>query len=303
MSVPNNSSSASGPTVTIGLPVYNGQTYIVEAIDSVLNQTYRDFELVICDNASTDATGDICSTKAAADSRIRYVRNEHNIGSVGNHRRTLELARGKYFRFASANDLSRPQLLARCVSVLDGRPDVVIAYGLTTLIDDDGRVTSEYDQHMHLDSPRPADRFISYLKTVGYINQFAGLVRTEALRRAKPLGDYISSDIVLLAELSLMGQFYEIQEPLFLRRMSLGASTQGKTLTQLKIFYNPFKPNRIVLPLWRQQWELLGAVFRSNIAFSEKRRAASFVAKCYYWRGRQLAAEIAGAFGQIAGRS
>ncbi len=303
MSTPARNNSAAAPTVTIGLPVYNGQSYIDETIDSVVNQTYHDFELVICDNASTDKTGEICAKRAAADSRIRYIRNERNIGSVGNHRRTLELARGKYFRFASANDLCRPQLLERCVAILDKHPEVVVTYGLTTLIDDDGKVTSEYDKHMQLDSPRASDRFISYLRTVGYINQFAGLVRTEELRRARPMGDYISSDIVLLAELALMGQFHEIQEPLFLRRMSLNASTQGKTLSQLKIFYNPFKPNRIVLPLWRQQWELLGAVFRSNISGAEKRRAVWFVTKCYYWRWRQLAAEIGGVFGQLAGRS
>ncbi len=291
------------PKVTIGMPVYNGQMYLAETIDSVLAQTFTDFELVICDNASTDTTGDICRKYASTDSRIRYFRNETNIGSVLNHRRTLDLARGKYFRWGSANDLCRPALLERCVAVLDSNPGVAVAFGLTTIIDDDGREVSEYDRHLHLVDKNPADRFIRYVKEVGYINQFAGLVRTDAMRRAKPLGDYIASDIVLLAELTLQGEFFEIQEPLFKRRMTLTASTQGKSLAQLKVFYNPYKPNRIVLPVWRQQWELQRALYRSNIPSGEKSRAAWFVIRCYFWRRRQLIAEIGSAFGQILGRS
>lgn len=295
--------TAVAPKVTIGMPVYNGQMYLAETIDSVLAQTFTDFELVICDNASTDATGEICRKYAATDHRIRYFRNETNIGSVLNHRRTLELARGKYFRWGSANDLCRPALLERCVATLDSNPGVAVAFGLTTIIDDDGRDVSEYDRHLHLVDPKPADRFIRYVKEVGYINQFAGLVRTDAMRRARPLGDYIASDIVLLAELTLQGEFFEIQEPLFKRRMTLTASTQGKSLAQLKVFYNPYKPNRIVLPLWRQQWELQRAVFRSTIPPGEKQRAAGFVFKCYLWRRRELIREIGSAFGQILGRS
>ncbi len=73
------------PAVSIGLPVYNGDNFLAEAIDSILRQTMEDFELIISDNASTDRTEEICREYAAGDSRIRYYRNESNLGAMANY--------------------------------------------------------------------------------------------------------------------------------------------------------------------------------------------------------------------------
>ena len=86
------------PRVSIGLPVYNGENFLAESIESLLGQSYEDFELIISDNASTDGTADICRRYAKQDSRIRYIRQPHNIGSAPNHNFVIEQARGELFK-------------------------------------------------------------------------------------------------------------------------------------------------------------------------------------------------------------
>src|SRR3989441_5670759 len=206
------------PRVSVGLPVYNGERYLPEALDSLLTQTYEDFELIICDNASTDRTGEIARSYVAKDSRVRYARNEKNLGAGRNFRRAFELCTGAYFRWAAADDLSAPQSLARCVEVLDQEPAVVLAYPKTRVIDEHGRVLSDYDDRLHLQSPRPSERFRQVLARLARNNAAYGLMRADVLKRTGLLGDFLSSDVVFTAELSLYGTFWEVPEYLFYRR-------------------------------------------------------------------------------------
>src|SRR5688572_28337892 len=92
------------PLVSIGLPVYNGERFLSEALDSLLGQTLADFELIVSDNASTDRTAEICLAYAARDARVRYVRQQTNIGAIRNWNFVARQARGQYFKWASAND-------------------------------------------------------------------------------------------------------------------------------------------------------------------------------------------------------
>src|SRR2546428_8185883 len=123
------------PRVSIGLGVYNGQVFLNQTLDSILAQTFDDFELIISDNASTDGTEEICREYAARDGRIRYSRNATNIGSNGNFKRVFQLATGEYFRWSAADDLFAPTSLQECVNVLDDHPKVVLCYPRTILID------------------------------------------------------------------------------------------------------------------------------------------------------------------------
>src|SRR5579875_956335 len=107
------------PHVSIGVPVYNGERYLAQALDSILAQTFSDYEIIISDNGSTDATPDICRMYAAQDPRIKFHRHDHNRGSAWNYNRVFELSSGTYFGWLSHDDVYDPRFLERCVEVLD----------------------------------------------------------------------------------------------------------------------------------------------------------------------------------------
>ncbi len=115
------------PKVSIGLPVYNGEEYIREALDSLLAQTLTDFELIVSDNASTDDTEAICREYAAGDQRIRYVRQRENRGALANFQFVLDEAGGEYFMWAAADDRWDPDWLTALLSEFD--TGVSIAFG------------------------------------------------------------------------------------------------------------------------------------------------------------------------------
>ena len=93
------------PRLSIGLPVYNGERYIGEAFEALLGQTYEDFELIVSDNASTDGTPEICLRYARQDRRVRYIRQERNIGLIPNHTFLIQQARGELYKCAAHDDL------------------------------------------------------------------------------------------------------------------------------------------------------------------------------------------------------
>ena len=96
----------STPMITVGMPVYNGDKYIEQAIESILSQTFGDFEFLISDNASTDRTREICLDYAVSDSRIHYLRNDVNLGAARNYNRLFEIGSAPYFRWMNADDVA-----------------------------------------------------------------------------------------------------------------------------------------------------------------------------------------------------
>src|SRR5690606_21798140 len=146
------------PRVSIAVPVYNGERYLRASLDGLLAQTFTDFELVIADNASTDGTEAICREYVARDARVRYHRNERNLGGPGNFRRVFQLSRGEYHKWSTADDLWHPTLVEKCVAVLDARPDVVLAYPRSNIVDAEGRVVRTFDDPLDLPEESPAVR-------------------------------------------------------------------------------------------------------------------------------------------------
>src|SRR5260370_2197817 len=145
--------------VSIGLFVYKGERCVEEWLHSIVSQTFADFELIISDNASTDQTGEIAQAYAKRDDRIRYYRNEKNMGAGWNARRVYELATGKYFKWAAADDLLEPDLMRRCVEILESDPDCVVAYARTKQIDENGTFFMNYITPVKTDSNEPDHRF------------------------------------------------------------------------------------------------------------------------------------------------
>ena len=205
------------PTLSIGLPVYNGEQFLAEALNALLAQTYRDFELIISDNASTDRTAEICREYVARDPRIRYVRQPVNIGAAPNHNALVPLSRGRYFKWASHDDLYAPTLLERCVEVLETDPEPVLVHAGDAIIDERGEIIRAQPYPLDTANPSPSARLKSLLYVPGG-NDFYGVIRTEVLRRVDPHGSYYNADRTLVASLSLQGPFHQVPEVLYFRR-------------------------------------------------------------------------------------
>jgi glycosyltransferase involved in cell wall biosynthesis len=226
--------------------VYNGERFLRETIASLLAQDFEDFELIISDNGSTDGTRAICEELARLDPRVRYVREETNRGAAWNFNRIVPLARGEYFRWVGHDDRSDPSYLRRCVEVMDAAPEsVVVVFPRTRIIDEDGHVLREVEEQLDARSPSPARRFVRIVRNEIFAHPLYGLMRIEALRRTRLNGAYPSSDYVLLGELALLGEFWEIPDYLFSRRMQARAggkavamSLAGQTKASMASFFD-----------------------------------------------------------------
>jgi glycosyltransferase involved in cell wall biosynthesis len=216
---------ATAPRVSIGLPVYNGERFLAGAIASILAQTYTAFELIICDNASTDRTGEICRDFASKDPRVRYHRQPHNLGATANFNRCFELASGEYFKWAADDDLLEPRFLEACVRALDDDPGAVLSQSLVKVIDETDRQVEIYDHSAYgTSSPRPSERLSGRLR--GTCVEVFGVIRSEALRDSALIRSYVGSDRALLVDLALRGRFALVPEPLFINRDHPGRCTR-----------------------------------------------------------------------------
>jgi glycosyltransferase involved in cell wall biosynthesis len=207
------------PLVSIGMPVYNGERFLRQALESILVQDYENFELIISDNASTDRTGNICQMYAERDTRIRYVRNETNLGASPNHKRVFEMARGDYFKWAAHDDECLPTFLSRCMSVFEEVPQsVVLVYPQSLIIDEEGRVITEYRVSIEAKASQPHRRLARVLRTVMLGTPAYGVIRANALKQTRLIDAFFSSDYVLFAELAMLGEILELPEPLLRKR-------------------------------------------------------------------------------------
>jgi glycosyltransferase involved in cell wall biosynthesis len=137
------------PTVSVCMPTYNQAKYLPEAIESVLRQTFLDFELLIIDDRSTDNSADIIQSYSRRDQRIRFLVNEHNIGMVNNWNRCIEEASGEYIKFLFGDDvLASPAALARMVSVLESNDRIVLVASARNLIDHQSRVKNVISEYV-----------------------------------------------------------------------------------------------------------------------------------------------------------
>lgn len=266
--------------VTIGLPLFNAEKYLSSALDSILTQSYTDFELLISDNASTDRTQEICQAYAARDQRVRYHRNETNLGASPNFNLLFQLSSTEYFKWAPYDDLLAPDFLARCVQVLDQNPAVVLCYSRAQIIDAQGAYEVDYDPGPDTSSPRNYERFGNLILHPEYAIQQMGVIRSDALKKSRLFGSYPSADEVFLAELALLGPFYEIPERLYIYRRHPAQSTQGKERTRIA-FFDTSKARKILLPKWLYLGGCLDVIRRAPLSASGR-------ARCYLTMARWL---------------
>ncbi len=259
------------PRLSIGLPVFNGENYLTAALDSLLPQSFTDFELIICDNASTDRTAEICRVFGASDPRICYHRNETNIGAAGNYNRTLTLARGEYFKWASHDDVCLPGFFESCISVLDSRPDVVLCHSRSKGIGTRGEVKGIYGEELAFDDMRPAQRLWKVISRPHVCIAVFGVMRRVTLLNTIRHGDWVGADRNLLAELSLHGKIELLPEFLFQRREHPEASIHKfEDESQRLAWFDPSLAGTVSYPTWRRLQEYLKAVTRVQMTLADR---------------------------------
>jgi glycosyltransferase involved in cell wall biosynthesis len=261
------------PRVSLGMPVYNGEDFLANAIESVLAQSFGDFELLISDNASTDRTPEICREFSVRDARVRYRRNIQNVGLVNNHNGLVEMATGEFFMWIAHDDALDREYLARCVEVLDGNPDAALCFAKTRNIGADGRpLTREVNprripvEDLKTDSPDPRVRFRSIIQLNHECEPVYGVIRTNLLRQTRLHGKYADSDRVFLAELVVRGRFLMVPEGLFTHREHDRRSVHAYPSRQARTaLMDPAQAGKIVFPYWRELLEFLRCLRNSRL--------------------------------------
>lgn len=279
--------------VSIAIPVYNGGELFRETLDSFLAQTYTDFEILISDNASTDQTEDVAREYAARDGRITYFRNEVNIGLGANHNRVFKQARGEYFKFAPADDVCSPMYLERCVEVLDRDPSVVLTYPKTQFVDVEGNPLDVQDEGWHLMSESAAERFRYAVRPRSHwANVALGLMRREALAHTRLLPSYPGGDFRMLAELSLIGKFYEIPEYLFMRRLHERSSSQHTRDLTWETGYWTGHNQKLAWPFLQLKMDHFRTLMRAPLTASEKISVAMWLLRSIAGGGKTMFREL-----------
>ena len=285
--------------VTIGLPVLNGERFLCAALDSILGQTYTSLEVLISDNASTDRTSAICEEYALRDPRIRYWRNETNLGAAKNYNLLVDRARGEFFKWAPHDDVIAPTYVERCVAALAAHPEAVLCYPRTIVIDEEGTSQGEETEDvLTVTAARPHQRFREFLES-SWINRkcnaVVGLIRLHPLLSTGKIGSYGSSDRILLSELALRGTFYRIEEPLFFRRMHAGGSVPSNPdFASRTRWFDPSKTGKGLPPHWRWLSEYARAIRRSGLGTLDKGFCDMQLLRFVWLARRQLRAELMG---------
>lgn len=287
------SNAAPAPVVSIGVPVYNGEQHLRAALDSLLRQSHADLELVISDNASTDATWDICTEYARNDARVRPFQQQENRGVAANWNFVALQARGRYFKWASASDVVAPTMVARCLEAM-GDPGVALAFGRTCFIDDAGTEVGVFDKDFAVDDARPGDRFGRVCQRLSINNGLNGLIRLDALLKTRLHRAYPHSDRVLMAELAMHGRFVLLPDVLLFRRSGPEHFTALRSQRELQRMFQPQARQPLKLVHLRRHADFVLGALRSPVPLAERLRAAKAALRGLYWDRAGLREDLSG---------
>ena len=217
-----------------------------------------------------------------------------------NHNRVFWLARGEYFKWAAADDVCRPNYLARCVEVLDSDPTVVLAYPRTQFIDATGKNLDIHDPGWDLRSDQPHERFRHVISSFHWLNAIVGLVRADTLRKTRLMPAYSGGDYRVLAELSLLGKIYEIPEVLFERRIHPNTTSQHETCgmnpdPRWLIRQWTGTDAKVRLPGWSLNLDHFRTIARSELPSRQKLSLTRSLLRQMRWQRAKLWEEASGA--------
>jgi glycosyltransferase involved in cell wall biosynthesis len=196
-------SGPSGPTVSVGIPTYNRAEGLQRALESVLAQSERDFEVIVADNASSDETAQVVELAAARDPRVRSIRQPHNVGLTTNFNTVLGAARGRYAMVLADDDWLEPDYLERCRGALDADERLALVAGSAVYHAPSGITFPGRDiDLLDADAQR---RVRDYFATVTDNVCIYGLIRTSLLQRVLPMRNCLAGDWLLIARLAFLG--------------------------------------------------------------------------------------------------
>jgi glycosyltransferase involved in cell wall biosynthesis len=270
------------PTVSVCLPVYNGERFVGEAMRSILGQTLKDIELIISDNASTDRTGEICRDEAQRDPRIKYFRSDVNRGLAWNFNRAFELASGRYLVWMGHDDAMAPEYLERCVAELELHPEALLCFSNSYYTDDAGNITQKLELENTGAAEMPSDRFHRILYDPR-CDPICGVMKVQYLKQTRLHPGYADSDRVLLTEMAMRGRFRKVEDYLFSRRMHPHQATATLDRWARSLIFDPRKAGKMVCPWWRELFDFIGAIHRAPISMAERLKCYK---RLYWWVAR-----------------
>ena len=241
------------PLVSIGIPIYNAEEFLIERINSIINQTYKNLEIIISDNASTDTTEKICKKFAEKDVRIKYIRQKNNMGAMWNFMFVLENSKGKYFTWAAADDSILPEYVEKCILILEREKDIACCTSKLEL----------YGPQSNYLQTKKTDSLIEKIKKkillrYGYLNTFStqgdytnrinqffkkarhnqifySIYRTDQIKKCVVKDSFILHDTATVVNILEFGNLYVIGKKL-MKTYDSGVSRDGlrKVSTQME---------------------------------------------------------------------
>lgn len=258
-----------GPVASIGVPVFQGEDFLDEALEAIRAQDYGHLEIVVSDNASTDRTPEIIARHAASDRRIVSIRQTTNIGAAENYNVVFQESRGEYFAWNAHDDYSSADFISAGVKALESDPSAVVAIARPVRVDPTGRRLEEIPVPPEFRTDSPAVRFRAAARTSTAPVVF-GLFRSSALRRTNLHEPFTGSDRNLVAEVMLHGKAVDSGDSEFylrehdnrsVRRLSKGSE---RFAHPREAWFAPQRAGRVVFPSWRRLGSYFGAVSRAS---------------------------------------
>ncbi len=267
-------------------------------MDSVLNQSFGDLELIIADNASTDGTEELCRQYAERDPRVRYFRHVDNMGAAANFNFCVARAQGEFFKWAAADDVCGKDWLAHSVLALDqAGPETVLAFSWIQWIDETSSALDAYGEGLPWSQGKPHERLASLLGDEVHTHLFkcspvCGLIRLKTLRTTDLIGSFAGSDKVTLVELALRGHWVEIPELHFQRRIHEDSSlAANKTPEELAQWFDPSSGRRYPMPRVTRFQAFIRAIQSAPLSTFERWRCLRVLVRFFRSEWRVLGGE------------